>query len=76
MNVEVKDVLTLSDQKEYMVMGMINHRGRDYMYIVDIHDSKNIKFCYQDNDELVVIKDQELISLLLPLLLKSTQDNL
>ena len=68
MKIERDDLITLSDGNEYVVVSMTNYKNKIYYYIADINDSSNLKFCYQDNDELVEIKDSNLIMELLPLL--------
>ena len=67
MNINIKDVLTLSDDKKYIVVSKIYYSGKDYLYLVDIDDNENLKFCYLDNDEVVEISDKELNTRLLPL---------
>ena len=67
---DIKDVLTLSDGNSYVIASKVDYNYKIYLYLVDINNYQNIKFGYLDNDEVVIIKDKELIQKLLPLLLK------
>lgn len=73
---EIKDVLTLSDGNEYVIASKANYEYKIYLYLVDLNNNKNIKFCYLDNDEVVIVNDQSLITKILPLLLKEMKKNL
>ena len=61
---------------EYVVISKVKHNNKDYYYLIDKNNNKNIKFCYGDNDELVEIVDKELITLLLPLFVNSISEEL
>lgn len=76
MIIDIKDVLTLDDNNEYVVISKINYDNKNYYYLLDKNDSGNIKFCYQDNDELVELNDKELVTKLLPLFVKETQNEI
>jgi len=67
MNISIKDILSLDDNKKYVVVSKIYYDGKDYLYLVDIDDNDNLKFCYLDQDEIVEISDKELNTRLLPL---------
>ncbi len=67
MQIKVGDVLTLSDKKEYVVVSIAELDLINYYYIADINDESNLKICYLDKEELVEIKDSDLIIQLLPL---------
>ena len=67
MNISIMDVLTLEDKNEYVVVSKVLYEDKNYMFLVDINNNKNVKFCYQDNDEVVESDDKDLNSRLLPL---------
>ncbi len=67
MELKINDLITLSDKNEYVVVSTANYSNKKYYYIADINDNSNLKFCYIENDELIVIKDSNLILSLLPL---------
>lgn len=76
MKIDVKDLITLDDNNEYVVTGIADYNGITYYCLVDIHNNSNIKFCYLDNDEFVESSDQVINTRLLPLFMKSLNDNL
>ena len=59
---DIRDVLTLSDGNEYVIASKVNYDYKIYLYLVDINNNKNIKFCYLDNDEVVIVKKENLSS--------------
>ena len=67
MTINIKDTLTLDDNNEYVVISKINYENKNYYYLLDKNNEKNIKFCYEDNEELVEIEDKKLTTKLLPL---------
>ncbi len=57
---KITDVLTLSDGNDYVITSKVNHDYKIYLCLVDINNNKNIKFCYLDNDEVVIVKKENL----------------
>ena len=57
---DIKDVLTLSDGNDYVIASKVNHDYKIYLCLVDINNNKNVKFCYLDNDEVVIVKKEDL----------------
>lgn len=74
MNINIKDILTLDDDNKYVVVSKVYYEGKDYLYLIDINDNKNLKFCYVDNDAVVEISDKELNTKLLPLFFDKIKD--
>ena len=71
------DVITLSDHNEYVVAGMTNYEGKEYLYLVDINKNQNIKFVVLHNTKVLLLSprnDWELINLLLPRFLDNTKE--
>ena len=60
---EMKDTLVLDDDNE-----------KFYYYLVDIKNNGNLKFCYEDGEELVELSDKVLTTELLPLFLEASKD--
>ena len=58
---KVGTVLNLDDGKDYAVVTNINFQNKIYIYLIDINDNTNMMFCELENDELVAVKDIELI---------------
>ena len=73
MNIEVRDLITLSDNNKYVVSSKTNYNGINYYCLVDINKAKNLMFCYEDKDELVEINDKELVNKLLSLFYESSK---
>lgn len=76
MNIEIKDMILLSDKGEYVVAGKINYEDKICYYIIDKDNYENIKFCYQEGNELVEILDKDLVTKLLPLFCESGKKEL
>ena len=76
MIINIKDTLTLDDNNEYVVVSKVNADNRNYFYLIDKNDNSNVKFCYQDNDELVELNDKELVTRLLPLFVENAKGEL
>lgn len=73
MTINIKDTLTLDDNNDYVVISKANYDNKIYYYLLDKNKKDNVKFCYEDDEELVEIEDKELITKLLPLFIKVAQ---
>jgi len=73
MDIDVKDIITLSDKNSYVVAGKTNYQESTYYYLVDKDNLGNIKFCVHNpkNKSVIEIDDKDLIQTLLPLFLDS-----
>ena len=76
MNIDIKDRITLDDDCEYVVVSKVNYENKIYYYIIDINNNTNLKFCYEDKDELVELNDKELTTKLLPLFFDKVKNEL
>lgn len=74
--IDVKDVLTLEDDKKYVVVSKIDYENKVYFYLVGVEEITDVKFGYLDNDEFVEINDKELVTKLLPHFYKDVKNNL
>ena len=74
--VDMTNIVTLSDDIQYVVVSKAEYEGKIYYYFVDIRDNKNIKFLYEDGDELVEvdIDDDELMKNLMPLFVEKIKE--
>lgn len=70
----IKDIVTLSDDNKYQVVSKTVYEGLTYYYLVDINDISNIKFLYENIDRLTEVEDPELIQKLLPKLFYEIKD--
>ena len=75
MDIEKKDIIVLSDQKNYVVVSKINYENNNYYYIVDIDDVANLKFVQEVGDELIELTDKELVTKLIPLFTQDAMEN-
>ena len=77
MNIDIKDVITLSDYNEYATCSKIKYQDDEYLYLVDINNNQNFKFAlikYNDNStNIIEIKNQQLIQILLPLFYENSK---
>ncbi len=67
MSIDIKDIVTLDDDNEYVVASKTIYNDRMYYYLVDINKPENLMFCYEDNGELVESNNKEVNTELLPL---------
>ena len=64
---EVGDLLTLSDNQEYIVMKQIYLRGKNYVYLVTKDEISDVLICSYEEDTLNVVTNEELFEELLDL---------
>lgn len=62
---EQGELLTLSNNKEYAVVSSIIYQGCNYVYILDTETYKDYKLCKYVDEELTVVKDEELLKKLI-----------
>lgn len=74
MNISIKDLLTLSDKNKYVVVSKIYYDDKDYLFLLDINDNSNFKFCYVDKNEVVESSNSDLNTKLLPLFFNKVKD--
>ena len=58
MNINEKDIIVLSDDNHYSVVKKATIDNINYYYISDINNKENIKFLYEDGNELVEIENK------------------
>ena len=76
MNIEMTNIVTLSDDIQYVVVSKAEYNGKYYYLFADINDNKNIKFLCEDGNELVEINpdDEELVNNVLPILSENVKE--
>ena len=72
MKIDIKDLLVLDDNNEYVVVSKTIYNNKTYYYLMDINNNENIKFLLENGD-LEEIEDKILITKLLPRFLKEIQ---
>lgn len=73
MKINITNVLTLDDNKDYVVVSKVKYNKINYYYLSEINNPSNVIFCYEDKDELVELKDNNLILKLLPTFVENTK---
>lgn len=76
MNIEIEDILTLDDDKDYVVVSKTNVGGVNYYYLIEDSKNPSVMFCYEDKDELVDIIDAEKIKEIVPHLYKAIRNKI
>jgi len=71
MLINVKDVIKLKDDNEYVVISKVNYENRNYYYMIDINNNQNLLYCYEENGKFIEINNHQLLKRLIPLFLKN-----
>ena len=71
MKLSIYDLVTLSDDKRYIIVSIINHNDINYYLLCDENNPKQYMFCYLKEKRLVIVKDNSLYQILS---LKITKD--
>lgn len=78
MHVGKYNTITLSDDKQYVVISKINYENNSYLYLVDIHDHSNVKFCIEKKQneltKLIEVEDPFLLQKLIGLFANDVKD--
>ena len=76
MDINIKDKITLSNHKKYLVISKITYENKTYYYLLDIETGKEIKICYEnvEKESMIEVKDSELLQTLFPLFMKKSQE--
>lgn len=64
---EIGDLLTLNDNKEYLVMKQFYFKGKNYVYLISKDGISDILICSYEDDDLNVVTDEQLFENLLNL---------
>ena len=62
---KIKDVLTLSDNNNYVVASIAEYDNKTYLCLVDINNNDNKKFCYLNKDEVIIIEQEDMNEIVL-----------
>ena len=71
MKIDLYDLITLDNNKKYVVGSIIEHNNIDYYLLCDENNPKQYMFCYLKENKLVKVKDNSLYQILS---LKITKD--
>lgn len=71
MTINIKDVLTLSDNNKYVVVSKANYENRTYYYLANIDEENNtirdLVIYYEDGNDFVEENSENVVKNLLPL---------
>ena len=70
----IKDIIILDDNNKYAIVSKTNYKSKMYYYLIDTGNPSNVKFCYEEDNKLVEVDDNDLILKLLPALLAAVKD--
>lgn len=59
------DLITLNNNKEYIVINQATFNGKNYIYLVSKDGVSSVAICLLENDTLTTINDGDLVKLLL-----------
>lgn len=57
-------IVTLDDNKKYVIVSILEYQNNKYLYLSDIDDFKNIIIGKVENDEIDIVEDEELLGTL------------
>ena len=71
---EAGDLITLSNNKEYIVINKTSLKGKNYVYLITKDGISEIAICLFENDTLTKVTDTELLKTLINIF-KEQQEN-
>ena len=74
--VNIGYIITLSNNKRYVVTGKVKHKDTTYYELGNINDMDDLIYCYLEDGSFIVLENQELINILIPLFRLSLEDAL
>ncbi len=74
MNYERGDVLTLSNNKNYVVVTTVTYEEKNYVYLIAEEDYSDVMFCECDGESFEKVYNAELIKKLLDLCKKDFEE--
>ncbi len=75
MNIDERDLITLSDNNTYLVAKKINYNNVNCYLVVSTFDNTDIKYLYEKDNKLIEIEDEDLFEKVLVEMFKDTDIN-
>ena len=74
MKIEIKDILTLDDNNEYIVVSKTLHNGGEYFFLTDLNQNNEFKILKlnYESEKLFIVTDERLVEKLMPLFFEET----
>lgn len=66
---EFGDIITLENEKKYLVVGTCNYNDKNYVYLVNTEEQTNVVLGIVENDDLQEVTDEEEFKQVMPLIL-------
>ena len=78
MDIDIKDLVTLDNNIEYIVTSKITYENEEYYYFVNNKDNKDFKILRlnKNNNKLIEFDNPDLTKKLLPLFVKETLNSI
>lgn len=79
MKIEYQDIITLDNNKQFIVAGIADYNETKYLYLVDIKNHNNVEIAELELDGCISIIDsneEELINALYPLFYENSKNDL
>ena len=74
MDISMKDIVTLDNEKKYLVASKVNYKKDNYYYLVNVEDKKDVLLCFMEDDDLVELGYKKLLKKLIPLFFKKERE--
>lgn len=69
---EFGDIITLENDKKYVVAGTCKYKEKNYVYLVNMEEQTNCVLAIVEKDELQEVEDAEEFKEVMPLILDNT----
>ena len=66
---EFGDIITLENEKKYLVAGTCKYNDKNYVYLVNTEEQTNVVLGIVENDDLQEVTDEEEFKQVMPLIL-------
>lgn len=66
---EFGDIITLENEKKYLVAGTCSYDDKNYVYLVNTEEQTNVVLGIVENDDLQEVTDEEEFKQVMPLIL-------
>ncbi len=72
----IADIIKLNDGNDYILISKTEYENKTYLCLVNMNDKNDVKFCYLNNDEIILVNKEDLSSTLILQLLKNMTDTI
>ena len=73
---EFGDIITLENEKKYLVAGTCSYNDKNYVYLVNTEEQTNVVLGIVENDDLQEVTDEEEFKQVMPLILDNVDMNI